>query len=102
MRFSGSTIQGGSFSSETILAVWRKATPVPGLDPSVIRVDACGAKIRLLAYGSTSDPQGWEIDHLQPVAAGGSDWLFNLQPLQWQNNRHKSDNYPQWSCAVRS
>ena len=32
---------------------------------------------------------------------GGNDGLSNLQPLQWQNNRAKSDNGPgQWTCAA--
>jgi 5-methylcytosine-specific restriction endonuclease McrA len=40
---------------------------------------------------------GWEIDHINPTANGGSDDLSNLQPLWWKNNRRKSDTYP-WSC----
>jgi hypothetical protein len=26
--------------------------------------------------------------------------MANLQPLYWENNRHKSDNWPTWSCAI--
>lgn len=43
---------------------------------------------------------GWEIDHIVPVAKGGSDNLSNLQALLCTNNRHKADNYPNWVCAV--
>jgi len=45
---------------------------------------------------------GWEIDHKKPVANGGTDDLDNLQPLQWENNRHKGDNWPNWDCKVKA
>ncbi len=51
-------------------------------------------------YGVTDSLYGWEIDHVVPKSIGGSDDLNNLQPLQWQNNRHKGDDYPEWSCLV--
>jgi HNH endonuclease len=41
---------------------------------------------------------GWEIDHVAPVVLGGTDDPSNLRPLQWQNNRSKADNYPNWEC----
>jgi 5-methylcytosine-specific restriction endonuclease McrA len=53
-------------------------------------------------YGNINSQYGWEIDHIVPVAKGGSDELYNLQPLQWQNNRHKGDDHPQWSCAIKA
>lgn len=89
---------GSDFSQVVIHAVWIKGKTVPGFHPDVMRKDCCDAFIRKSAYGTLTN-QGWEIDHITPVAAGGIDYLFNLQPLQWQNNRHKADNL-NWNCAV--
>ena len=101
-REHGTNRSGFSFDAFTRIAVWQKALVVPGLDPALVRRDSCGAWIKLADYGQTNSDFGWEIDHVLPVARGGADDLANLQPLQWQNNRHKGDSWPQWSCLVRA
>lgn len=88
-----------NFNDETVLQVWEKAKVVPGADPNVWRKDYAGAWINF-NQRKTEDPYGWEIDHQNPVANGGSDNLSNLQPLHWRNNRCKSDNYPQWTTCL--
>jgi len=95
VRGSSTTRSGASFDERTINAVWNRATIVPGLNPNVQRKDACGAWIRRSDYGDTTQYGfGWEIDHVNPVSNGGTDDVWNLQPLQWQNNRQKGDRYP--------
>jgi hypothetical protein len=98
-RAPSSTTTGQAFDVATKIAVWNKGQVVPGVDPRVRRKDACGAWIDWANYGDTTHHgTGWEIDHIVPVARGGSDHLSNLQPLQWENNRTKSDG--PLSCAV--
>jgi len=98
MRKHGTTTTGNHFALSVVEAVWQKGAATPGVDPTLRRKDAGGAWIDRNRYGETSNT-GWEIDHVFPVAHGGTDNLDNLQPLQWENNRSKGDspyfvNYP--------
>ncbi|MBC8552356.1 MAG: HNH endonuclease [Candidatus Brocadiales bacterium] len=34
---------------------------------------------------------GWEVDHKNPKAKGGTENLRNIQALHWEENREKSD-----------
>ena len=99
MRFGNTKSNGGGWTAAEIEAVWRRGFILPNYDPAVWRKDACGWPIKRSEYG-TETQYGWEIDHIQPVSRGGTDHLANLQPLQWKNNRHKGDDWPNWSCAV--
>jgi hypothetical protein len=99
-RSFGKSVNNRDFNETTIEAVWCKARIIQGVDPRIRRLDACGAVIDRNQYGKCDrHGTGWEVDHIHPVARGGTDTFDNLQPLQWENNRHKGDDL-RWSCAV--
>ena len=80
-------------SQSKIDNVWEKAKPMRGENPDTYRKDLYGNIIRKQSYG-THGQYGWEIDHKNPLAKGGTDTNRNLQPLHWEENRQKSDIYP--------
>ncbi|MFW6273130.1 MAG: HNH endonuclease signature motif containing protein [bacterium] len=95
-------IFGQPFEPSKIEAVWQKGKVVPGYNPNIYRKDTCGAWMKRSEHGNILSTYGWEIDHILPKSKGGSDDLSNLQPLQWENNRNKGDDYPQWYCKIRA
>lgn len=98
-RKPGTKRDGGDFSHEEKSRVWHKGQQVPGYDPLRVRKDCCGAWMEWAKYGDRDSPNGWEVDHIMPVAAGGSDDPTNLQPLNWRNNVQKSDKL-NWRCGL--
>lgn len=88
------------FDETTIESVWQKGEIVPGYHPSVYRKDQCGAWMQRTEYGNRDSQYGWEIHHIVAVSRGGSDAIWNLQPLHWQNNLATQDGDLQ--CVVGS
>ncbi len=89
-----------NFSEKQIQEVWEKGKIISNYDKNKHRKDACNAWMTRSEYGNQDNIYGWEIDHIKPVSKEGTDNLRNLQPLQWENNRHKADNYPNYDCAI--
>lgn len=97
-RKPSTTRHGEPFPRAIVEAVWAMAKPVVHYDDEVRR-DAYGKLMARSEYGQESY-FGWEIDHVRPVSLGGVDDLDNLQPLHWENNRAKGDDWPQWSGST--
>lgn len=74
------------WSKQVIDAVWCKGRIVAGYDSNQWRADRYNNWIGYAQYGTTGN-YGWEIDHVNPKSKGGSDSLYNLQPLHWEANR---------------
>ncbi|MEJ8571207.1 HNH endonuclease signature motif containing protein [Microbaculum marinum] len=77
----------GLFSkSERRHLVWEKGVVDPRRDRNIWRRDHTGALIMYSEYGNRASRYGWEIDHIIPVAVGGTDYLYNLRPLNCFSN----------------
>jgi len=87
---------GKPFNLRVIDAVWEKGSHIAGRNPSLYRRDICGNIIYKKFYGEQTG-EGWEVDHIIPVAKGGTDYLDNLRPLQSSANAAKGDSYP-WTA----
>ncbi len=89
-----------AFSEQDIQRVWEKGAVAPPNDPNEWRKDVCTAWMNRKAYGNRDSPYGWEIDHIVPISAGGSDAISNLRPLHWRNNAEKQAD--RLTCPVKS
>lgn len=74
-----------------IMSVWDKWCIIPWQDSMLVRMDRFWSIIKLQEYGNTSSVYWREIDHIIPVDRWWTDHLNNLEPLQWENNRKKSN-----------
>lgn len=89
-----------TFSIQQKQDAWNKAQPVPEVDSSFFRKDACGALIRWDMYGVQDSEYGWEIDHIFPKSLGGDENPINLRALHHANNASKGNDYPSYESVV--
>jgi hypothetical protein len=79
--------------------VWKKADVLENKDPSMWRIDLCGALINWREFGKRTK-YGWNVDHIFPKAEGGTDHIFNLCAMHWKNNQDKADNFPKFRTTI--
>lgn len=89
-----------AWSEQEINSVWKKATKINEKDE--YRKDYAGAWIKRGEYGNRNSLYGWEIDHRKPKSKYGSDNVDNLDPLHWENNSYKGDDFPNWQTSISS
>jgi HNH endonuclease len=89
---------GDGWTQQEINSAWSKGRVMPDQSSSIYRWDKCGSVMQFNQYGNRGHNYGWEIDHINPVANGGTDIDNNLQPLNWKNNAAKSDKL-NWLCG---
>lgn len=79
--------------------VWSKGHAVPGADPALWRKDDHGFVMSYADHGNYQSPYGWVMHHVVPKTRGGTDALFNLQPVNIGRNRDSQDPQP-WGRAA--
>lgn len=80
-----------NIDDKLIMSVWNKWRIIPWQDAMLLRMDRFWSMIKLEEYGNTNSIYWREIDHIIPIDRWWTDLLLNLEPLQWENNRKKSN-----------
>lgn len=93
-RKANTDTQGKKFKAAIKNKVWKKAAKVKGHPAEIWRKDILGNTINRQEFGNRDSKYGWEIDHIVPVSAGGTDDPDNLQALHWKANEAKGDQHP--------
>ncbi len=89
-----------SFTDDDIEKVWRKARTSFGFDPDFYRFDENNALIKYSEYGNSESTFGWQISHIRPLIKGGTNDLYNLHALHWENHLSQGDRFPQKNYKI--
>ena len=79
--------QRREFGALEVALVWSKAKEIPGQDPLSWRADDYGNYLFRSDRGKSDSPYGWDVDHIVPLALGGTNEIANLRPLRCSKNR---------------
>ena len=86
----GSRIIRPNYTEAEKRCIWNRTTSsTQGFSRDEWALDQEGNLIAFLAYGDRRSAYGWEIDHIIPIAVGGSDSINNLRALHWEANARK-------------
>jgi 5-methylcytosine-specific restriction endonuclease McrA len=80
-------------SKKQIEKAWEDSRKIRGKNSDQYRRDPYGNEIFKSSYGKQGE-KSWELDHIKPKSKKGSDNPRNIQAVQWEENRKKSDTYP--------
>lgn len=91
-------------------SMWIKAQTVEGYDPTIMRLDACGAWIKYDMYGMREHTYGWEIEHIVPctklqelgIEKSLWDHELNLRPTNCANCKSKGNSFPLYTAVLKA
>ena len=65
-RNRNTDVNGKSFASTAVLAVWQEGKPIEGYDADTWRHDRCGQVMKYQDYGNTTSKHGWSQSARSP------------------------------------
>ena len=60
--------------------------------------DYAGRKMLKSACGNKNSSFEPTMDHIRPLAKGGTDTIDNIVLCNWETNQEKADKFPHWTA----
>ena len=89
-----------AFTDAERVQVWLKGVAASNLNIAYWRFDMDGNLMSWTDYDNIESPYGWEIDHIVPLEAGGTNALANLRPLHISRNRSLAGIFGEFSYSI--